>query len=741
MTAYPKMTAEERKAEYAEVTREYEELKARGHEVVIASNGGVYVAEVEAAGIRHYAVPMHRRSVGDMLRSRTLLRRILREERPDIVHAHARIPAFLCGTLQRELGFPFVTSCHGVFQVSGMLKLLSNWGQRTLAVSEDIRDYLIQEYGVPAGHITLTINGIDTEKFSPGVSGEAVREEFCLGDDPVIGHVSRLDQASSLAARQLIELAPQLDRAAPGVRILITGGGDVFDELLAESKRVNVQIGRECITMTGGRTDINELVAVADVFVGVSRAALEAMAAEKPVIVAGNEGYIGLFGEDKLELAQENNFCCRGCELSNENLLYRDVVHTFNDLTDEQRQKMGAYGREVIFQYYSVTKMAGDCVCAYNAAWKESHEKQYNVVMSGYYGFNNTGDEAIMLSMHKNIQQMGENYHITVLSNKPKETKEKYGIEAVYRFGFMDVFRAIHRCDVLLSGGGSLLQDSTSTRSLMYYLSITAAAKLMRKKVMLYANGIGPVSGKRNRRLVKQVVNKADLITLREENSYEELLSMGVNPKKCFVTADPVFTMDGVSEEKTQAILREEGIPTDKPMVVVSVRNWKDMDKFIGQFAELCDIIVEKYQRNIVFLSMQMPHDVTVSEKVRKKMKQNAYILKSSYSPYEVMGIISQADFILSMRLHTLIFAARQRVPLIGFIYDPKIEYYLEKLDMPSGGKLKEFDKEKTLALVEDVIQNKESYVAKLAQKEKELEKMAHKNERYLEKLLERRKK
>ena len=62
-------------------------------------------------------------------------------------------------------------------------------------------------------------------------------------------------------------------------------------------------------------------------------------------------------------------------------------------------------------------------------------------------------------------------------------------------------------------------------------------------------------------------------------------------------------------------------------------------------------------------------------------------------------------------------------MPLIGFIYDPKIEYYLEKLDMPSGGKLKEFDKEKTLALVEDVIQNKESYVAKLAQKEKELEK------------------
>ena len=138
---------------------------------------------------------------------------------------------------------------------------------------------------------------------------------------------------------------------------------------------------------------------------------------------------------------------------------------------------------------------------------------------------------------------------------------------------------------------------------------------------------------------------------------------------------------------------------------------------------------------------MQMPNDITVSERVRSKMKQNAYILKNNHSPYEVMGIISQADFILSMRLHTLIFAARQRVPLIGFVYDPKIEYYLDKLDMPSGGSLKEFDPAKTLEYVDDVIGNKAVYVEKLAKKEAELEKMAHRNEKYLAKLLERVKK
>lgn len=720
------------------------ELKKQGYDIIVASNGGVYEKELEEAGIRHFSAPLNERNIFKMARSYFLLKRIIKKEKVDIVHSHARIPSFVCGLLKKRMKnkFTFVTSAHWVFYTGMGLKYISNWGQKVIAVSDDIREYLMENYRVRYEDIFVTINGIDTEKFSPDTDPSRIRAEFGLqAGEPTLVYVSRMDESRALVARQLIALAPKLAAAIPGLRMLIVGGGDVFEELLEKSKESNAQIGRECITMTGGRTDINELVSVGDVFVGVSRAALEAMAAEKPVIVAGNEGYIGLFGADKLKLAQENNFCCRGCEESSEALLYRDILHAFCDLTDEERQAMGVYGREVIFQYYSVTKMAGDCVQAYHAAWRESHEKQYHVVMSGYYGFNNTGDEAIMLSMHKNIQQLGDNYHITVLSKKPEETRQKYGIEAVYRFGVRDVFHAIRKSDVLLSGGGSLLQDSTSTRSLMYYLSITALAKLMRKKVMLYANGIGPVSGKRNRRLVKQVVNKADLITLREEKSYEELLSMGVNPGKCFVTADPVFTMDGITPAQAQKILTEEGVPVDKPLVVVSVRNWKDMDTFICKFAELCDTIVEKYERNILFIGMQMPNDMTVSEKVRKKMKQKAYILKGSYTPYEVMGIISQADFILSMRLHTLIFAARQRVPLIGFVYDPKIEYYLEKLDMPSGGKLKEFDKEATLALVDEMIRDKQKFMDKLEQKEAELEKMAHRNEKYLAKLLAKKKK
>lgn len=94
----------------------------------MVSNGGVYVPEIEAAGIRHYAAPLNRRSVGSMLQAQRILRQVIAREKPDIVHAHARIPAFLCGRLQKSMGFAFVTSCHGVYQVSGALRLLSNWG-------------------------------------------------------------------------------------------------------------------------------------------------------------------------------------------------------------------------------------------------------------------------------------------------------------------------------------------------------------------------------------------------------------------------------------------------------------------------------------------------------------------------------------------------------------------------------------------------------------------------------------
>ena len=154
------------------------ELTRRGHTVIVASNGGVYESQLSAEGIRHVQIPMHRRHPGDMLRSLRLLKKLIREEQPTLVHAHARIPAFLCGILHRQMGFPFITSAHWVFEVTPLLRLITDWGQRTVAVSEDIKTYLMEGYGIPADQIHVTINAVDTEVFSAGDRDEALAAEL-----------------------------------------------------------------------------------------------------------------------------------------------------------------------------------------------------------------------------------------------------------------------------------------------------------------------------------------------------------------------------------------------------------------------------------------------------------------------------------------------------------------------------------------------------------------------------------
>ena len=708
------------------------QLHVMGHDVVVVSNGGVYVPEIEAAGIRHYEAPLHRRSIGCMRRSLSVLKKVIQQEKPDIVHAHARIPGFLCGILHKRMGFPFVTTAHWVFQTSGGLRYLTNWGQRTIAVSDDIKAYLIREYGVPGERISVTINGIDTDKFSPEVSGVKVLSEFGLdANAPVVSYVSRMDEDRALVARQLIEIAPELERRIPGVQLLIAGGGNVFDELKELAGKVNETLGRKMIAMTGPRTDINEIVAAGDMFVGVSRAALEGMAAAKPVIVAGNEGYQGLFGPDKLEEARLGNFCCRGLELSTPERLLADVTAVLN-LPEDRRNGLGTYGRQVIFDYYSVRRMAQDCLDMYAAVRKKAH----NVLMSGYYGFSNAGDDAILQSIRDNLITASDEIAVTVLSNDPQQTRERYGLDAVARFNPIKVWQAMRRCDVLLSGGGSLLQDRTSTRSLLYYLFLMRLARSMGKKVMLYANGIGPVSRPANRRRVKRAVEQADLVTLRDHSSAEELRAMGVERQDLHVTADPVFTMERAERKRVDEILEKAGVEKGKDFAVISVRDWPGMGAFPQELAVVCDHLHEKYGLESLFVLMQPEHDRAVSRQVVGSMTGPGIVLDQALTPAELMGVIAEGKLCLAMRLHTLIFAARVAVPVAGLVYDPKVRSYLEELEMPGAGEVESFDSARAVACVDALMADYETRRAVLEERSCRLTVAAGENERLLLELL-----
>ncbi len=705
------------------------ELNRRGYRVIVASNGGVYVPELEQAGIECVSVPMNRRSPWPMLQSLVKMRRLIKKERPDVVHAHARIPGFLCGILHKFMHFPFVTTAHWVFDTGGILGKLTNWGERTIAVSDDIKAYLWDNYGIPGEHVTVTINGIDTEKFSPTVSGAEVRRELNIPPDAVcVSSVSRLDDSRAFAARCLIDIAPQLAQRFPGLHLLIAGGGDVYDELKAKADAVNAQVGYEMLHLPGARTDINEIVAAGDVFVGVSRAALEAMAGGKAVIIAGNEGYHGIFGPEKLDEAMLGNFCCRGLPACTPEGLLADLTELLQS-GPAVWAAQGAYNRQVIFDHYSVARMAEDALTAYRQVWRKK-----TAVISGYYGYHNLGDDAILLSIRRRLAVLSDDVELVALSNAPDSTLKEYDVKAVQRFQPMQVRKAIKNADLLISGGGSLLQDRTSTRSLMYYLSVIRMALHYKKPVMLYANGIGPVSKSKNRRRVQAVVSKADCITLRDADSLQELEQMGVRSDAMTVTADPVFTLNGIAPDAAREILTAAGIPTDRPILAVSMRQSGKIAQAVPELARFCDEAAKTH--TVLFILMQTPADSAVTEEIRSRMSAPSYVLETPGKPETMMGVIGLCNLVFSMRLHTVIFAAKQRVPVMGLVYDPKVASYLDLLRMPAVGTPETFRADDALRAFADLADHQTEYAARLDVIARNLEQAAQENDRQLAALL-----
>lgn len=306
-----------------------------------------------------------------------------------------------------------------------------------------------------------------------------------------------------------------------------------------------------------------------------------------------------------------------------------------------------------------------------------------NVLLSGYYGFDNSGDDAILKAIVKDIKKSDRNVNITVLSKNPKSTMDTYKVKAVDRFKFKDVIRAIKSNSLLISGGGSLLQDVTSSRSLWYYLLLMYVAKFYKKKIMVYANGIGPINKNFNRYLTKKILGKVDLITLRDEDSLDYLKAMNVENKKVKVTADPVFTLDSSKKPRVEKIFRDEGIPLEKRYIGISVRKWKNTENLEKIIANTIDYIIEKYGVNVILIPMHHPEDLEISLSIQNMVKGlECHTVKDKYNVEDIMGIIKELDLIIAMRLHSLIYAATQEIPMVGIVYDPKVRGILNSFNI-----------------------------------------------------------
>jgi len=362
----------------------------------------------------------------------------------------------------------------------------------------------------------------------------------------------------------------------------------------------------------------------------------------------------------------------------------------------------------------------------------------YRVLVSGYYGFGNTGDEAILMAVVDSLKKLKKDIEVTALSADPYTTSELLGIRAVQRTNPLAILREIIRADLVISGGGGLLQDVTSSRSIPYYLLIVYMAKKLNKKVMFYANGVGPVSREINKRMIKTVGNMVDLITVRDERSREELEILGVSKPPIIVTADPAFVLKPIDDASGLKILEREKLSfeQDRPRVGVSIRPWS-LSESREIIARACDYLVKNHHADILFIPMQFPNDYNESQEIIKMMKEKASIIQKPLNPGELLWLFDRMDIVFGMRLHALIFGAMMGVPLVGMEYDPKVRHFLERVNQPSAGNPHKLDLVALCKLLEKTLKDKTERKMELMGMKDELTELALENAELAIKLLE----
>jgi len=296
-----------------------------------------------------------------------------------------------------------------------------------------------------------------------------------------------------------------------------------------------------------------------------------------------------------------------------------------------------------------------------------------HVVLSGYFGFNNEGDEAILQSIIQSLRSLDKTVTITVLSNNPKQTADKYHVQVVNRWKIGEIRRTLHQADGLISGGGSLLQDKTSLKTIPYYTTVMHLARLSKTPVFIYSQGMGPIDHVISKGLTRFTLNRVQQITVRDEASKTLLQSLNVK-KDITIVPDAVFGLEPVL--KTSDWLKEEMLSN---YLVVSVRPWPNSDSFYKLLAETLDDL----PHDIVFMPMHGEDDEKQALVVSNMMTKRVHHVPAETSLEEKLAILSSAKLLIGMRLHALIFSSIVDTPFVACSYDPKIDAIAKQLKQP----------------------------------------------------------
>jgi polysaccharide pyruvyl transferase CsaB len=306
------------------------------------------------------------------------------------------------------------------------------------------------------------------------------------------------------------------------------------------------------------------------------------------------------------------------------------------------------------------------------------------VLLSGYYGFNNIGDEAVLGGILAGLRAELPDVEPVVLSADPAFTIDLHGVSAIPRTSLRLIRQRLRDAALFISGGGSLLQDVTSLRSPFYYLGLLWLAQRAGVPTMALGQGVGPLRHPLARACTRRVLNRTQAITVRDEGSANLLAALGVKVS-AEVTADPSFLLEPDLSERLEAWWAAH-IPADRPTIGVALRQWTSVNS-CDCYRAISDALAEMAERTgalLLFIPMQAGQDLHVSEEVAGWTPAESRVLNLPLTPREMLALVGKCDFILAMRLHALIFAVRQAVPAFGLAYDPKVPDFCLAANLPT---------------------------------------------------------
>ena len=290
------------------------------------------------------------------------------------------------------------------------------------------------------------------------------------------------------------------------------------------------------------------------------------------------------------------------------------------------------------------------------------------VLLCGYFGFNNAGDELILESITGLLMRETRELEIVVLSKDPMLTATMYNVRAVNRWNPVSVICAIADSQMIISAGG-LFQDITGTLSLCYYLVLIIIAKLLTKKIVLYGVEFAPIRCRFNRYLLKKILVFVDKIAVRSEGSREFLEELNIKDN-VILSADAIIGYCKNAASKRQ---------NDKIKAIGIVLKETAMGgRRENSYIDLCNTLVRRFQSELLFIPFHLERDLKLSFRIAQKLSFPVRISRWS-SPGDLIEIIQDVDFLISQRLHALIIGAMLQIPMLGLSDDPKLRYFFSE--------------------------------------------------------------